>query len=257
MTTARPPLTLPTTPLRRDRPPIEPRPGAGVEREPVAGAERRPVAQIEGEPLAWIEGGPSAGIERRPVAGIERRAVAGTAGRGAGAEQHRVGRIELRPWQRSTADARALAAAWADPAVARWNAVPVDVDVEAAARWIAGDGARRQAGRALDLVVVDPSAPATVLGEVGLVVVDADRRWAEVGYWIVADRRGEGLAAAALDLFSAWVLEHQPVHRLFARTAAANPAAGAVARRAGYRHAGDAAGAIQVWIRDPERRPPP
>jgi RimJ/RimL family protein N-acetyltransferase len=60
-----------------------------------------------------------------------------------------VGAVALRPWR--PADAPALAAAWADPDIARWTAVPEDRSVEAAARWIAGWDERRRRGLALDL----------------------------------------------------------------------------------------------------------
>ena len=45
------------------------------------------------------------------------------------------GVVVLRPWR--AADARALAAAWADPEIQRWTAVPDARGVGDAARWIA------------------------------------------------------------------------------------------------------------------------
>ncbi len=57
-----------------------------------------------------------------------------------------------------------------------------------------------------------------MLGEVGLVLVEQQRRWAEVGYWVLPERRGHGFGAAALSLFSHWVLTELPIERLFART---------------------------------------
>lgn len=159
--------------------------------------------------------------------------------------------LALRPWGSTPTDAAALAEAWADPEVARWNAVPADAGPEAAARWIAGEGIRRDAGVALDLVITDAEDRTAVLGEVGLVVVEPERRWAEVGFWVLADHRGSGLATSALDLFSGWVLANQPVKRLFARTRAENVAAAAVARGAGYGSAGELEAGVEVWVRDP------
>ncbi len=161
--------------------------------------------------------------------------------------------VALRPWGANPADADVLAQAWVDPEVARWTAVPEDASVEAAARWIAGEGARRDAGIALDLAIADPIDPTIVLGEVGLVVVEPERQWAEIGYWVLADRRGQGVASAALGLFTKWVLAEQPVKRLFARTRSANPAAGAVARAAGYDNAGELEEGLNVWVRDLDR----
>ena len=60
--------------------------------------------------------------------------------------------LELRRW--AIGDRDDLVEAWADPEVRRWTAVPDDVGSDAAARWIASDERRREAGLALDLVGV-------------------------------------------------------------------------------------------------------
>ncbi len=158
--------------------------------------------------------------------------------------------MALRPWGAGDGDAAALTAAWHDPEVVRWTAVPDEREETDAARWIAGEGARRDAGLGIDLVIADPQALDVVLGEVGLVVVEPERRWAEVGYWLAPTARSGGRAVAALRLFTHWVLHDLPVDRLFARTDAANPVAGAVAQRAGYELAGDLADGVRVWVRD-------
>ncbi|MGI8710773.1 MAG: GNAT family N-acetyltransferase, partial [Acidimicrobiales bacterium] len=121
--------------------------------------------------------------------------------------------IGLRPWGAADADAAALAAAWADPEVARRNQVPGRHDEAAAAAWIAGEAQRRSRGLAVDLVVFESGRPDLVVGEVGLVMVDRLRRWGEVGYWTVASARGHGLATAAVALFSRWALAELSVAR--------------------------------------------
>ncbi|MGI8756786.1 MAG: GNAT family N-acetyltransferase, partial [Acidimicrobiales bacterium] len=131
--------------------------------------------------------------------------------------------VGLRPWGAAGGDARSLAAAWADPEVARWNRVPADHGEAAAAAWIAGEAERRDRGLAVDLVVTEPGQPDGVLGEVGFAMVDQERRWGEVGYWITAPARGRGMASGALTMFSHWVLGDLPVARLIARTSQANP----------------------------------
>lgn len=158
--------------------------------------------------------------------------------------------VGLRPWGAAPTDARSLAAAWADPEVARWNRVPADHGEAAAAAWIKAEADRRNRGLAVDLVVTEPGKPEGVLGEVGLAMVDQQRRWGEVGYWITAAARGRGLATAALTVFSHWVLGDLPVARLIARTSRANPAAARVAERAGFAAAGEPPGGIQVWVLD-------
>jgi RimJ/RimL family protein N-acetyltransferase len=160
------------------------------------------------------------------------------------------GGFSLRPWGGWPGDAAALAAGWADPEVARWTAVPADASERGARHWIVGDETRRDSGRALDLVISSLDDPQVVQGEVGLVLVEPARLWAEVGYWLRPEARGTGLAANAVQAFSDWVLSDLPVRRLFARIHPENVRAGRVAERAGYDSAGVLDDGTQVWVRD-------
>jgi RimJ/RimL family protein N-acetyltransferase len=116
-----------------------------------------------------------------------------------------------------------------------------------AARWIAGEAGRRAADRALDLVVADAGDEDEVLGEVGLHNFDPVRRRAEIGWWITADRRGEGLATAAVRLVAAWALGPPcDLVRVWARIDPANLASSLVAERVGFTRLG-LAGGTEVW----------
>ena len=161
--------------------------------------------------------------------------------------------IGLRPWGAGEDDPVILAAAWTDPEVARWTSVPPDASVEAARTWIRGEELRRSRGLAMDLVITPLEEPRVVLGEVGLVVVEPDKGWAELGYWLNPEARGSGRAAAAAAVFVDWVLRELPVHRLFARTHPDNPKAGRVADAAGLTRAGALETGTEVWIRDRPR----
>jgi RimJ/RimL family protein N-acetyltransferase len=156
--------------------------------------------------------------------------------------------IVLRPWRHSAVDAAALAAAWADPAVAAANPPPAARTEADALAWIRGDADRRAAGVALDLVVAAAGDDA-VLGEVGLRNPDPAARRAEVGWWIAPDHRGRGLAAVAVGLVAGWALgPPSRLRQVWARIDPANAASAAVARRAGFTRLGTAAGA-EVWAR--------
>jgi RimJ/RimL family protein N-acetyltransferase len=163
---------------------------------------------------------------------------------------HGLAGFSLRPWGGSPGDADALARAWTDPDVVRWTKVPSETDVDAARKWIAGDEQRRERGLSLDLAVAPLEDPEQVIGEIGLVLVEPARLWAEVGYWLVPSVRGAGLGATALRLFSDWAVADLPVKRLFARTHPDNPASAGVAKGAGFDHAGELDGGISVWVRD-------
>jgi RimJ/RimL family protein N-acetyltransferase len=135
-------------------------------------------------------------------------------------------RVGLRPWR--PADAPALAAAWADPDIARWTAVPDDRSLAAAARWIAGWDERRRRGLALDLVVTAAGDDAAMLGEVGVAFVTDPPT---MGWWVVPSARGQGVATAAVRRFLA---EFLPVDEVVAEVDVGNPASIAVARAAGF-----------------------
>ena len=144
------------------------------------------------------------------------------------------GVVVLRPW--APADAQALAAAWAEPDIARWTAVPADRSLAAAARWIEGWDVRRQRGLALDLVIVHVGQPGVVLGEVGAVFVT---RPPQMGWWLLPAARGQGLATRAVRLF-ADRLREAGVPELTADVDPANRASIAVATAANLtlRHPG-------------------
>lgn len=144
-------------------------------------------------------------------------------------------------------DAEALAAAWADPDVARWTAVPTEPEARdraAAARWIAGEPDRRARRLALDFVI----GGREVLGEVGLTRFD-DAGRAELGFWLSPRARGQGLATAAVAEVTRHALTELGLTRVWARTAPGNDKAAQVLVRAGFARKGEAAGCT-VWTAD-------
>jgi RimJ/RimL family protein N-acetyltransferase len=150
--------------------------------------------------------------------------------------------LSLRAWD--PADAEALATAWVDPEVVRWTGVPDAHDLAAARRWIDGDLARRQRGLSLDLVIEVGGA---VAGEVGLAAFDPRAGQAEIGWWLVGEHRGQGLATRAVQIVSAWALDELCLERLVAACHPDNPASGAVARRAGFRGPEPGPHGIDLW----------
>lgn len=162
--------------------------------------------------------------------------------------------VALRPWRATPGDVAALMAAWADPAVAAGGRPPEDRSAAAAEAWIAGSAARLDAGLSLDLVVVDVAHEDEVLGEVGLRNIDRVRRRAEIGWWIGAAHRGRGRSAPAVALVADWA-QGPPLwlRQVWARIDPANSASAVVARRAGFRRLGVAAG-TEIWARSPDLR---
>ena len=73
---------------------------------------------------------------------------------------------------------------------------------------------------------------------VGLVWLNRFDREADrvtVGYWLLADARGRGLATRAVRLVVAWAFEAWSITRVGLNAATANAASRAVAERAGFR----------------------
>ena len=148
----------------------------------------------------------------------------------------------MRPWRID--DAPVLVAAWADPDIVRWTGVPEDRDLVAAERWIAGDPARRQRGVSLDLVI---GRPAWSSARWGWWASRAASSTAEVGWWLAREHRGRGHASRAVRLLTDWAVDELCVDGLVARCHRANPASGAVARRAGFVGPEPASDQIEIW----------
>lgn len=141
--------------------------------------------------------------------------------------------VRLRPW--TPDDAPALAAAWADPAIRRWTAVPKAPTEDHARRWIAGAETRRGQGVALDLVVSPADdGDQRVLGEVGIVTMAGGPARAEVGWWTAPEHRRHGVATRAVRLFAGWCRDELELE-LFAEVDPDNPASLWVAEAAGVR----------------------
>jgi len=135
----------------------------------------------------------------------------------------------LRPW--TPADAGALrAAVAADPDLVRQTG-GADLSTDAAAaehiaRHLAPRGPRSYAFA----VVLDGRA----VGNVGIGAVDDVHATAWLSYWLAAEARGRGLAAAALAGASQWAVRELGTFRLELGHRVNNPASCRVATRAGY-----------------------
>lgn len=146
-------------------------------------------------------------------------------------------RIVLRPWQSD--DAAALIDVvhrhighlrpWMP-----WATLEGHADLAVVAARLGGFGAAFASGLDWPYVMTD-RADGTLLGSVGLharIAPDA----LEIGYWIRADRSGEGLVTEAVVALAASVFAACAVSRLEIRCDVRNAPSAAVARRAGFRH---------------------
>lgn len=139
------------------------------------------------------------------------------------------GRVTLRPWRPEDAPVRVRAGA--DPDIQRWTSVPHDVDEEAARAWVAWSEQARSDRTALYFAV---TLDGRCVGSAGLVDLHPDHLRAEVGYWLVSDARGHGLATRALRLLTSWCFTNLNLARLDLFTNTDNDASMAVALKGGY-----------------------
>jgi len=117
------------------------------------------------------------------------------------------GTLQLRPWLGDERDVQAVLHASRDPDIQRYSSAGrVNGHVEALA-WIAS----RQAAPRIDWAI-DHSA--TVVGRIGLHRVDDEDGVAEIGYWLLPEHRGKGIATQAVLAVTEWGFKDRGLGRL-------------------------------------------
>ena len=150
----------------------------------------------------------------------------------------------LRSWR--LGDASALVAAWTDPEIARWNDVPSDPSLTVARRWISGEQQRLERRLSVDLALDCPDIGG-VVGEVGLSGFGVNHHGALIGYWLLPQARGQGLASKAVRAVTTWARQELGLDVVVARCHIDNVASQAVARRAGLAYHADDGPSTQLW----------
>ncbi|MBD0674818.1 GNAT family N-acetyltransferase [Streptomyces sp. CBMA156] len=151
-----------------------------------------------------------------------------------------LGDVLLRPWGRALdlpgGVVPALAAAAADPAVARWSplgtggrVVPETYLDRCDEHWADGTAAS---------FAVTDAADGSLCGNAYLGWTNRDDGIAMVGYWLLAAARGRGLATRAAAAVTRWGVEQAGVRRVELYHAVANEDSCRVAERAGFPYEG-------------------
>jgi RimJ/RimL family protein N-acetyltransferase len=110
------------------------------------------------------------------------------------------GGLHLRPFVE--ADADVLVRAYADPSIERWHRRTLTV--EEALEWVRGRAWHRwQAETGAEWAVAADDG--VVVARVGLPVLHLAEGIAEVGYWVLPEGRGRGLAGRALTAMTDWL----------------------------------------------------
>ncbi|GAA2482479.1 GNAT family N-acetyltransferase [Streptomyces longisporus] len=153
--------------------------------------------------------------------------------------------IRLRPWD---ADSDADVAAWlrglTDPEFRRWNTPLKQVDDLAGARESLRAKVLASADGSGASYCVTDAASGAVLGHIGVNAIDSVLSVARVGYWVLPEARGRGVAIRALAVASRWALTDLGIHRLELGHALGHEASCRIAERCGFRYEGTLRGAM-------------
>ena len=145
------------------------------------------------------------------------------------------GEIGVRPL--APADVPDIVAACSDPEIPRWTRVPSPYTREDAERFLAIAATEAAAGEGLALAVADASD--RLIGTVGLMEVDRERGYGEIGYWTAAPARGRGAAARAVALLRDWAHAELGLAELEILAHRDNRPSQRVAERAGFADTGE------------------
>ncbi|KAF3465987.1 GNAT family N-acetyltransferase [Streptomyces sp. Tu 3180] len=153
--------------------------------------------------------------------------------------------LRLRPWDpESRADAQTWLRGLTDPEFRRWNTPFRPITDLADARESLRRGARRDADGAGASFRIADAGSGTPLGHVGVNEVHPVLRRGLVGYWVLPEARGRGVATRALLLAAHWALTELGLHRLELDHAVGHEASCRVAERCGFGYEGTMRGAI-------------
>jgi RimJ/RimL family protein N-acetyltransferase len=144
------------------------------------------------------------------------------------------GVIAIRPWRNS--DLADLVSLLEDPAIARWTGIPEPYTRKEAKLFFKTNARQEAMGVGTDAAIVEAGA-GSVLGGVGL-KLHLNHATAEVGYWVAAHARRQGVATRAVRLMARWAFEDLEVKRLELLTNLGNEASEGVALKCGFQREG-------------------
>ena len=145
------------------------------------------------------------------------------------------GEIVVRPL--APRDIPEIVAACADPEIPRWTRVPSPYTREDAERFVAIAATEAAAGMGVALAVAETGG--RLIGTVGLMDVDRERGYGELGYWTAAQARGRGAASRAVALLCDWAHAELGLRELEILSHRDNRASQRVAERAGFADTGE------------------
>lgn len=138
----------------------------------------------------------------------------------------------------SVEEAAAMLRGLNDPEFQRWNVMDKPMTTrEDALDYFTRLERLRTEGRGTAYAVTD-AATGVLLGQISLRAIVPTLREARVGYWVLPEARGRGVARRALALLSRWAFQEAGLHRVELGHADGHLASCRVAEHCGYRPEG-------------------
>lgn len=122
-----------------------------------------------------------------------------------------------------------------DPSISRFTTIPHPYERVHAIEYVERAAADWDSGMGASFVIVSNSNE--VIGTIS-VFRTANSGTAEIGYWVAADARGQGIASRAVRLVSRWSIQTMNLARLQLGTNRENFASQRVAEKAGFKYEG-------------------
>lgn len=160
----------------------------------------------------------------------------------------RDGDLVLRP--RRLEDIDAVTAACQDPEISRWTFVPSPYARADAEAFHARSAEEAATGRAINLLAVDAQDD-RLLGSISLMELDREPGYGEIGYWVVAEARGRGVATRGVRLLADWAREELHLTRIEVLPHKDNLPSRRVAEKAGFVDTGELVGSPRAEIEEP------
>lgn len=144
--------------------------------------------------------------------------------------------VLLRPWAELEVPAALLARSeavddleWPDEA---------SITAQAARRFFLEQEEARRRGEELHFAFVEPTSPARVIGGGSLYAIERSHGRASVGYWVVPEARGHGIATHAVRLLARHAFAELDIARLELTCGPENEASQRVAEHCGFTREG-------------------
>jgi RimJ/RimL family protein N-acetyltransferase len=153
--------------------------------------------------------------------------------------------LRLRSWDAgSDTDAETWLRGCLDPEFRRWN-TPLKpwTDLGGARETLRARARDAAEGGSASFRITDEASGA-VLGHIGVNEINRPLKLARVGYWVLPEARGRGVATRALLLASRWAFAELGLYRLELGHAVGHDASCRIAERCGYAHEGTMRGAM-------------